>query len=325
MEFRTVVNPPQSNLPIGYESRVMMFGSCFSDSISTRLNNLFFSVLANPLGTLYNPASIADTIERIGDSRVLSTDELFESEGRFHSFACHSSLSMSDRENTLTNINERILSANAFLKNATHLYLTFGTAWVYSLDCDGSVVANCHKQPAAMFKRSMLSVERASDEIRRAISAARKLNPDIAVRLTVSPIRHLADGAHGNSLSKSTLQLACNEVCRTDNTTEYFPAYEIMLDDLRDYRFYGADMCHPSEIAADYIFEKFSETYFTKSTQAIASRCHKLRNRLEHRHLTSDPKIISRFNQSTAGLARQLISECSALQSRLESEIKNLK
>ena len=324
MEFRTEVRVDPSHHPISYASAIAMFGSCFSDSAAQRLSDRFFSVMANPLGTLYNPASIADCLDRIAECRLLSADDLFASEGRFHTFACHSSLSMTDHDEMLSAINSRIESAHRFIESATHLIITSGTAWVYRLASTGRIVANCHKQPSSMLSRSMLSPGQCAVHLAQAIESARRINPTLTIILTVSPIRHLSDGAHGNNLSKSTLLLACDRIAGSISDTEYFPAYEIVMDDLRDYRFYAPDMCHPSDQAVDYVFSKFSEAYCSTSTQALAKRCLKLRKRLDHRQMTTDPATIARFNDATASLARTLAAEHPALLARLQPVITHL-
>lgn len=319
MVFRTVINPGPSAAPISYGSNILMLGSCFSDSVSRRLSDAFISTLANPLGTIYNPASIAQTMQRIADNRPVAEDELFCHEGLFHSFDCHSSLSKADGAEMATETNRIIAASHSFLQSATHLILTLGTAWIYRLAADGRIVANCHKQPASTFNRSMLSVGHAAEEIRRAIRAARSISPGIAVTLTVSPIRHLADGATGNSLSKATLLLACREVAESEQLTEYFPSYELLLDDLRDYRFYASDMCHPSETAVDYIFEKFCEAHLSDSTRQLMSRCLKLRKRLNHTHRTDNTDLIARFDEGTRCLAHEIASQSPVLGVRLHN------
>ncbi len=232
----------------------------------------FVSVDVNPFGTLYNPASIAAAVRRLMENRPYSEAELFEFGGMWHSFDHHSKFSCADRSMALQKINARYEGGVRFLKTARWLIVTFGTAYAYCLSDTGAVVGNCHKMPASCFSRRLLSQRDVVDDWLATLACLHEWNPELKVIFTVSPIRHLADGAHGNQLSKSTLLLAIDELSRCAEWISYFPAFEIVMDELRDYRFYAADMVHPSDVAVDYVMERFSEACFSESARKSAKR-----------------------------------------------------
>lgn len=311
MKFRTELQP-ESRLSglIAHDTGIMLLGSCFSDNIGARLAGSLFDVSVNPLGTLYNPLSIRLALDRIISGRPLEATELVTDGRMHHSFLCHSSLSSSSAEKALLTINGRLAGACEFLSRASVTIITFGTAWVYRLATTGEVVANCHKFPASMFDRRCLTVSEAAEAITAITESLLKVNPEMKIILTVSPIRHLADGFHGNTLSKSTLHLAVNQVIgRYPESTFYFPAYEALTDDLRDYRFYAADLCHPSEQAADYIFDLFARSAFTPGAIKAAERCRAYSRRLAHRPLTDDTVAIEAFTRATAELRLTLLND----------------
>lgn len=310
-EFRTIVKPLNHRGVISHRQGVMMLGSCFSDNIGIRLRQACFDVDVNAFGTLYNPASIACGIDAILKCRQYSIDDLFQEKGdnRWHSFSHHSEYSSVDSQLMLEKINQRVSEANKMLQRASTLIVTFGTAWVYKYAQTGEVVANCHKLPASKFERSMMSIEEIVSMWRAVIADIRAMNQSIQVIFTVSPIRHLRDGAHENQLSKSTLLLAINQLVRESEAVIYFPAYEIMNDDLRDYRFYASDMTHPSEVAVDYIYDIFSQSFFDDDTMRLAEKCVKLSKRLKHIPMSDDQDAVARFNESTNQLKTQILQQ----------------
>lgn len=307
MEFRTKIELQNFQPAIGHNEKIMMLGSCFTENIGERLTRGMFDVDINPFGTLYNPASIAQSVDRLLEGHEFAKEELFEYQGTWHSFAHHSRFSSSNPDTALERINERFRNAADNLRQARHLIVTFGTAFVFSLEENGEIVANCHKLPAARFRRTRLSVDEIVETWTALLHRLLKVNPDLYVTFTVSPIRHLADGAHGNQLSKSTLLLAVDRLMEAIPQCRYFPSYEIQLDELRDYRFYAADMTHPSEVAVDYIYTRFSEACFSDSARQAAADCEKLYRQLHHRPLTDNAEAIARFKASTEKLRRQLL------------------
>lgn len=322
-EFRTIVKPLRFRGTISHRQGVMMLGSCFSDNIGLRLRQACFDVDINPFGTLYNPASIACGIGAILKCRQYSIDDLFQEKGdnRWHSFSHHSEYSSVDSQLMLEKINQRVCEANKMLQRASTLIVTLGTAWVYKYAPTGKVVANCHKLTASMFERSMMSIDEIVAMWKDVIADVKAINQSIQVIFTVSPIRHLRDGAHENQLSKSTLLLAINQLERECEDVIYFPAYEIMNDDLRDYRFYASDMTHPSEVAVDYIYDIFSQSFFDDDTISLAEKCVKLSKRLMHIPMSDDQDAVARFVHSTNQLKTQLLQQYPFLEAAI-SKIK---
>lgn len=273
MKLQTVVDIKPSEWKIGYEDKVLLVGSCFADSIGQMMAQRGLHVTCNPFGTLYNPVSIANalksqiTIQRKQiDRNDISQIPIVFYDGLWHSMAHHGSFSRSTEEETRAAVAESVEVMQRALKEANVVIVTFGTAWVYEMD--GRAVANCHKLPAERFTRRRLSADEIV-EIWRPIVAQ---YPDKHWLFTVSPIRHIKDGLHENQLSKATLLQAVEQIVNgqsqmANHKWHYFPSYEIMLDELRDYRFYAEDLVHPSPVAIQYIWERFAEVYCTPQTR----------------------------------------------------------
>ena len=253
MKFFSQVIVPTLQQPFSLSDRIMVLGSCFADSIGSRMTAGGFQAMVNPFGTLYNPASLLQAVKRL-DSNELFTEAdcvpMGAGADRICSFVHHTSFARQSAEEFLENANARLSEARSFWGTCNRLILTLGTSFVWYHD--GNVVANCLKRPAAEFTRSMLSV----DESAACLRAIADAHPEKQILLTVSPIRHLGDGAHANAVSKARLILASDAVPGAD----YFPAYEILLDELRDYRFYADDLVHPSSSAVQFIWERFLES-----------------------------------------------------------------
>jgi hypothetical protein len=257
------------------DSKLLMLGSCFTDEVGARLQADGFDATVSPTGTLYNPLSVARTLRNFASGRQYTSADLFENQGLWRSFDHHSRLADADREIALRKVNEAMRLGHEALLNATHIIVTFGTSYVF--EHEGEVVCNCHKMPSADFVRRRLDISEIVHTWRQILE---EFGSDKKFIFTVSPIRHVADGLHGNQLSKATLLLAVEQL-----GAEYFPAYEAVIDDLRDYRFYAEDLVHPSKLAVDYIYELFTSKYCTAETmtQALANR--KLSRRAAHRPL----------------------------------------
>ena len=271
----TPVDTPTLPFVLTHADRIVSMGSCFSDEIGRRLQDGGFSVDLNPFGTLYNPASMASAIERIVDDREVGMSDLVSHDGLWHSWHHHGSFSRPTQEECLAACNARIHQAHAALKEASLLMVTFGSAWVYDLADGRGTVANCHKLPQELFVRHRLSVDDIVARWRPLLDELHALFPSLHTLFTVSPIRHIGDGLHGNQLSKSTLLLAVDQLVDREippalrkrkgvkvavpehPMTFYFPSYEIVLDELRDYRYYNADMAHPSQLAVDIVWDRF--------------------------------------------------------------------
>ena len=300
MKFRTDVSITKPSWGIRHSDKLLLLGSCFADNMGERLERAGFTSMVNPFGTLYNPASIAEVLTRLLDERLFSPEEMqpFGAEG-WGSWVSHSLLSCPTKEQALELLNQRFKEAGQQLRRTDVLILTFGSAWVYRLMETDEIVANCHHEPSSRFVRERLEVNDIVALWRPLMERLHALNPAMHILFTVSPIRHLRDGAHANQLSKATLLLAMEALTASDKETAYFPAYEIMLDELRDYRFYADDMIHPSSMAIDYLWERFGDTFFDASTRVAAARIEEVTKAVGHRPLHPDSEDYRRFIRQT--------------------------
>ena len=294
MKFRTEITLSPAAFSISHSDKVMMIGSCFVENISERMLHAGFAVNVNPFGVVYNPASVADSLRQLIVYQPYTEEDLFLHEGIYHSFSHHSRFSGTDKVAVLEKINTSLAEASDFLRQANLLIITFGTASVYCLASTGEIVSNCHKLPAREFEEKRLTVEQITELWKQLIKELRTVNPDLKILFTVSPIRHRKHGEHANQLSKSVLLLAIDEIVQSHTQCFYFPAYEIVLDDLRDYRFYADDLIHPNSQAIEYIWEKFSDTYFEPPTVELIREYEKQQKRNAHKPIiTSNALIIN--------------------------------
>ena len=329
MELFTKIDIPASSTRIDYTSRIAFFGSCFADNISAQFAARKFGVLANPFGTVYNPISIAGQIKAIADGKVFGESDVFQDarglqdvSGKqdarrpWHSWDAHGSLSGLTREECIEKLNNAATRTREFLQQADVVFITLGTAFVYFLK-DGRAVANCHRQNPALFERRMITVEEAAQALREIVECLRV--PHIV--FTVSPLRHMADGAHNNTLSKATLQLAVEKakagMQASANSISYFPSYEIVMDELRDYRFYDSDMVHLSEIAEEYIFERMVGYYCDENTRTNIARVEKFMKMANHRITDPDSPATKNFLQKIRNEAIILESQIPGLDLKL--------
>ena len=295
LEFRVKVELPKNQNNIKHSHLFQLWGSCFADNIGKRLIDNKFSCDLNPFGTLYNPLSIATAIRELIRKKTYTIDDLYVKDGQWFSYMHHSSFSSTNREQCLDRINNRISRSRAILEKANWILFTWGSAWVYRLKTDQRIVGNCHKMPDQIFTRERLDVNEIVAEYTQLIQEIKAINPHVQFMYTVSPIRHAKDGMHGNQLSKSTLLLAIDQLCNSCQDSTYFPSYEIMMDELRDYRFYADDMCHPTPLAINYIWECFSESYFTPDTRNFLQAWEKIQKGLLHRPFDSESDAYQRF------------------------------
>ncbi len=291
MDFRTIVSLLPAAKKISHSNKLLMFGSCFTESIGQKLENAKFSVDINPFGVLYNPISIVKSINRLINKELVEKKDLFCNQNLWRSFAYHSSFSGSSVVKSIDNMNNRLIESSERFGQTDFLLITFGTAWIYELAETGEVVSNCHKLPENKFKRHRLTVDEIVEVYSLLINRLLSVNKKMQIVFTVSPIRHWKDGAHENTVSKSILLMAVEELEKRYRCVNYFPAYELIMDDLRDYRFYGQDMLHPNQMAIDYIWERFQECFFTLDTQQIAREMEKMTKAIAHKP----------FNQFTEG------------------------
>ena len=310
MEFRTTVKTGENRSWLHHSDKVVLLGSCFSDNIGAKMQGALISATVNPMGTLYNPMSISRSVQRLIDNEPVEGRNLFMQGGVWNSFDFHSRHSLPDKQATIDRMNQRIEQGHQALKQAQLLTVTLGTAIVYRLKSTGDVVANCHKVPQHEFLRQMAPVGDMVKELDGMLTRLHEFNPGLHIIFTVSPIRHIADGLDTNSLSKAMLRVAIHEVIALHRDyCDYFPAYEIMLDDLRDYRFYSSDMVHPSDVAVEYIWQSFQATYLDDRSALAVARCERIHKRLQHRPMSASRETVERFNADTASVVRNLIKE----------------
>ena len=289
MKLYTSVDIAPSARQVGYGDKILLLGSCFADNIGAKFAEHYFQATVNPFGTLYNPASIAAAITNIGNS------QLVEHNGLWHSMMHHGAFSGKDKEEVLTRCEQSRALLHSALMEASTVVVTFGTAWVYEME--DRVVANCHKLPANRFTRRCLTVNEIVEMWQPIVASM----PDKHWIFTVSPIRHVKDGLHANQISKAILLQAVDQLGQS-----YFPSYEIMMDELRDYRFYAEDMVHPSAVAVEYIWQRFVDTYMNKDTQTEMRVLNQLWRDNQHRMLHPDTDEARTFVQRLAERKAQL-------------------
>ena len=267
LRLQTPVTDERCRTGISYSDKIMMLGSCFSENIGVQLKNFGFDVCVNPFGVLYNPVSILNSVERMLLNKHFSLEDCVQigaGDTRFCSFSHHTSFAREDAEAFIAEANAALEKAAEDFRKCNKVIITLGTSWCFRHLERDFIVSNCLKRPAAEFRRERLRMQETADALQRIIDLCADRaaeDPEFVSKefiFTVSPIRHFKDGAHGNQISKSTLLLGIEEVvANAENSADYFPAYEIVMDELRDYRFYAEDMCHPSAQAVDYIRERF--------------------------------------------------------------------
>lgn len=284
MQFRTTINIEPSALRLTHAARIVMIGSCFSEHVAERMRHAGFHVVSNPCGIMFNPASVARSVERLYTARRYSADDLTLSGERWVSFDFHGDFASRSVAEAVERMNRAVERGAKALREADTVVLTLGTAWVYRLP-SGEVVANCHKLPAQLFSREMMSVEQIEQRLAGMIMNCLQGK---RIVLTISPVRHVADGLPDNSLSKATLRVAVARVVERFENVSYFPAFEIVNDDLRDYRFYEADMVHPSTVAVDYVWEQWRKWAIDESAYVAMNEAERLWRAAMHR--PTDPQ-----------------------------------
>lgn len=298
--FRTNVYVKPTSFGLNFMSPSLFLGSCFAQNIGDILKQRKFPALVNPFGVLYNPISVEMALNRIAFGELLKEDELIFHNDLWLSFLHHTSFSNSSKEKCLANINSSLANIKNQWQQTEHVIVTFGTARAYYHIRSKNPVANCHKIPASEFENRLLSVSEIVNSWSNLLTNLLQKNPNLKVAFTISPIRHWKDGAQGNLISKSTLVLAVKELLQLfPSNTFYFPAYEIMLDDLRDYRFYADDMLHPSNMAIRYIWEKFSHAYIADSAKETMGEVEKVIQAFSHRPLRKGTKEHEKFVDKT--------------------------
>lgn len=302
MQFRTQIPISKTNNPIDYNSKIISIGSCFAENMAEKFDYFKFQNETNPFGIIFNPVSIEKIISRIIKQEFYTEKDVFFYNERWHSYEVHSDLSNSDREELLETVNKAISETYKYLTEATHIIITYGTSWIYKNVESDEVVANCHKVPQKQFSKELLAVEVIQKSIQNTIDLIQVLNPSINFIFTVSPVRHIKDGFAENQLSKSHLFAAVHFNIKSiprlrDNNLklEYFPSYEIMIDELRDYRFYAEDMLHPNQVAIDYIWHKFSENYIAENSISTMQEIAEIQKSLRHRSFNPESEQHQKF------------------------------
>lgn len=282
-QFRTEVKIPEFDQKISFQSGLTFLGSCFTNHIGVRMQELKFKTDVNPFGIIYNPLSVKNSLEMLIANESFQEEDLKFYNGHWYSFYHHTSFSHHDKKSCLDRINKKIQNSSEFLKKADFLFLSFGTARIYELEKTGQVVSNCHKLPSKYFNYRLLNSKEIARVYEKLIDSLLRLSPGLKIIFTLSPIRHWKDGAVGNQLSKSILLVAIHRLVSKFPNAEYFPSYELMMDDLRDYRFYAEDMLHISPLAVDYIWGKFQKALLDKNTLNLISKIEKIFKAVKHR------------------------------------------
>lgn len=281
MDFRTEIKLQPGKSQINYQDKILTIGSCFAENIAKKLKHFKFNVCSNPFGVLYNPVSILNSIELLTNEKIFDESDLINNQDEYHSFYHHSDFSHHSQMQVLQNINNSLEETREFIKSVNFVTITLGTSWIYIFKKTEQIVSNCHKIPSKEFERKRLSSNEVAWALKEIIEKIKSVNPEVKIIITVSPIRHWKDGAVENMISKSTLILGLQEVL--GDSVFYFPSYEIVMDDLRDYRFFESDMLHPNQQAIDYIWQKFCAVYFAEKTKQEMKSVEKIVNAFNHR------------------------------------------
>ena len=321
-KFHTEVDIPDYRWQTGYLKKNMFIGSCFTENVGNKMAELAYNVDINPFGILYNPVSVGNALQILLDKKMFTESDLIEAGGLWHSFYHHGRFSSVKPEDAIHKINDRIKASSEYLLNTDFLFLTFGTAWVYNYKKTGQTVSNCHKIPAKAFQKSRLSVSGIVEFLDPIIERIFLVNPGIKIVFTVSPIRHWSDGAVENQRSKSGLILAIDELIRKNNgqNLAYFPAYEIVMDELRDYRFYAEDMIHLTDVAMAHIWEKFSERLIDRKSREVSNRVNKILLAKKHQPIHRNTQEFKNFVELTILQINKIMNEYPHINLMLEKE-----
>ena len=301
---------PFKNNNIDYNSNLVLFGSCFSEHIGQKLKYHKLQTTSNPFGILFHPKAIEILIEKSVLGFEYDTAAVFELNEQFQCFDAHSKLNTLNELDLVNNLNSTLKNTFQYLKKASHVIITLGTAWAYRNIETDVFVANCHKVPQKNFKKELLSIEEINESLQRGIDLITGINPEVQFVFTVSPVRHLKDGFTENTLSKAHLITAVNTIVKAHKNTHYFPSYEIMMDELRDYRFYNEDLIHPNTTAINYIWDCFNNVWFSDDTRKIIQEISTIQKGLNHKPFNPKSKAHEAFllqlNKKKANLTNKL-------------------
>lgn len=295
MDFRTTFTIPSASNKIAHDTGIVSIGSCFSTMIGSRLEKRKFKVLNNPFGTIFNPISIFKLLQQAITLLPFEEALVVERDHHFFHYDTHSDLNHPQAEGLMKRLAEQQVLCKEYLSAASHIIITLGTAYVYQMSTTGEIVANCHKQPQRLFDKKLLNLDEMKAAFWDFYRPFRALNPSAEIILTVSPVRHLKDGIPENQLSKSLLRVFVHQMQQEVPHVHYFPSYELMMDDLRDYRYYKEDMIHPTPFAEQYIWKLFSNTYFDRETIHIIRKIESILADLQHKPFHAESKAHQQF------------------------------
>lgn len=293
MQFRTQIPIAKGNHPIDFNSKIMSLGSCFAENMGEKLEYFKFQQMVNPFGIIFNPVSIEKLILRAINQKKFTEEDFFFHNERWHCFEVHSDWSNSNKEEMLNNLNDLLQWTKKQLVASTHIIITYGTSWVYRDKHSQAIVANCHKVPQLQFDKEILSVTTIEQTIQNTIEVIRQVNTEATILFTVSPVRHIKDGFVENQRSKAHLLTAIHNT--SFNSHHYFPSYEILMDELRDYRFYAEDMLHPNATAIAYIWQRFKETWISEAAYPIMEAVNSIQKGLLHKPFHADSESHQQF------------------------------
>lgn len=297
MNFQTNIPLKEQKPSIDYSSRLLLIGSCFTENVGKKFEYFKFQTTLNPFGILFHPLAIENLISRAVNKNYYTEDDILHNNDQWLCVDAHSKCNRQSSEELLEYLNGKLDACSNALLSATHLVLTLGTSWVYRHIESGQIVANCHKLPQKDFLKELLSPEAIASSLQNTIALCKHINPDITMICTVSPVRHLKDGFQENMRSKAHLLTAVHQNIADDAALVYFPSYELMIDELRDYRFYADDMIHPSELAINYIWSRFSEVWVSDAAKSIMKKVDSIQKRLLHRPFNPTSKPHLEFNR----------------------------
>jgi hypothetical protein len=294
LQTKLCIEKKTQNL-INYTSKVVLLGSCFSENIGDKLSYYKFQTKQNPFGILFHPKAIHNLIKKAIYQDVYTASDLTYNNERWHSFDAHSSMSAAEKSNVINTLNSALIETKIQLAQATHVIITLGTSWVYRHLETKAVVANCHKVSQKKFSKELLTIAEISQTLQEILKLLKKVNSEVIVLFTISPVRHLKDGFVENMRSKAHLIAAMHQIIDLETKTSYFPAYEIIMDELRDYRFYNEDMMHPNKIAINYIWEKFVALWFCKTTESTMQEIASIQKGISHRPFDKNSEQHQKF------------------------------
>ncbi|OXA83393.1 GSCFA domain-containing protein [Flavobacterium hercynium] len=305
MNFRTPISIAKTAHPIDYNSKIISIGSCFAENMAKKFDYFKFQNTTNPFGIIFNSVSIEKIVRRVVEQHFFTESDIFLHNDLWHCYEIHSELSNSNKEELLQSLNQIITATHDYLTHSTHIIITYGTSWIYRNIQSEQIVANCHKVPQKQFTKELLPVSEIENSIQNTVQLIQKLNPDINFIFTVSPVRHIKDGFIENQLSKAHLFSAIHQVLKIHNsqftTLTYFPSYEIMMDELRDYRFYAEDMLHPNQVAIDFIWKLFIDSNIALESVSVMQEVEEIQKGLNHRSFNPESeqhlKFLSKLHQ----------------------------